>query len=170
MQRCIAPAGKKKTIEKKPYRRYELFFAPPPFTSRVICVVHKKRFEFLALGHLEPSVKIRETLPDSQGKYFSSGEKLCSPQRVVRAQEKKNEKRNKKVKERKKRSESTIISLKIYKSSPCFLSKPFIRNQIDLTPKLHNFWCNIKQAYIAVYYLFITNIRSKIDIVSCQLL
>jgi len=65
----------KKTIEKKPYRRDELFFTPPPFTSGVICVVHKKRFEFLALGHLEPSVKIRETLRDSQGKYFFSGEK-----------------------------------------------------------------------------------------------
>ncbi|KYN35167.1 hypothetical protein ALC56_10341 [Trachymyrmex septentrionalis] len=79
MQRCFAPAGKKKTIEKKRYRRDELFFTPPPFTSSgVICVVHKKRFEFLALGHLEPSVKIRETLLDSQGKYFSSGRELQS--------------------------------------------------------------------------------------------
>lgn len=74
--------------EKKPYRRDEPFFAPPPFTSGVICVVHKKRFEFLALGHLEPPVKIRETLPDSQGKFFSPGEKLCSPQRVERVREK----------------------------------------------------------------------------------
>lgn len=114
----------KKAIEKKPYRR-ELFFTPPPFMSRVICAVHKKRFEFLALGHLEPSVKIRETLPDSQGKYFSSGEKLCSPQRMerIRGGEKK-ERRNKKVKEREERSESAIISLEMYKSSPRSLSKP----------------------------------------------
>jgi len=51
---------------------------PPPFfrataiyASGVICVVHKKRFEFFALGHLEPSVKIRETLPETARENFS---------------------------------------------------------------------------------------------------
>lgn len=64
----LCPPAEKRSWKKKPYCRDGPFFAPPPFTSGVICVVHKKRFEFLVLGHLEPSVKIRETLPDSQGK------------------------------------------------------------------------------------------------------
>lgn len=69
---CARRRGKKTIGKKNLIAGTNFFFAPPPFTSGVICVVHKKRFEFLALGHREPSVKIRETLLDSQGKYFSS--------------------------------------------------------------------------------------------------
>lgn len=89
---------KKRSWKKNLIAGTNLFSRHRHLRAESFASFHKKRFEFLALGHLGSFVKIRETLPDSQRKFFSSREKLCSSQRAKRIREKNN--RDKKIKGR----------------------------------------------------------------------
>lgn len=66
---------KKRSWKKNLIAGTNLFSRHRHLRAESFASFHKKRFEFLALGHLGSFVKIRETLPGSQRKFFPTGEK-----------------------------------------------------------------------------------------------